>query len=486
MRYVGSGFSRPPSRFHSWLVSELDPLHRRRGTKLNVLAPRGAAKSTWVSFAYPLKAALHEEEAFILLLSDSGEQADKYLESIRLELESNEAILRDYPQAAGVGPVWRQNRLRLRNGVVIESLGTGAKIRGRKNRHQRPTLVISDDLQNNEHILSPTQRERSWEWFVREVSAVGTTDTNYLTVGTGLHREAISCRLRSTAGWRSETFRSIMEWPVRMDVWREWEAILHHWDDPDREATARVFYDTNRAEMDRGAVVLWPERESLYDLMSLRASIGPAAFEAEKQNNPVNPTACEWPDDWFDHAAFWFDEWPTDLVVKTIALDPSKGRDASTGDPSAIVTYGVDVRGLEYVEADVKRRPVDRICEDFVEAVRVGKPEAAVLEANGFQELLAAPLRQAAAKAGVTLPLRLCENMVNKHVRIRRLTQPLAERRMRFKRRSPGTQLLVQQMRDFPVGDHDDGPDALEMARRQAVELVNGRQRKSGTRRVGV
>jgi hypothetical protein len=33
----------------------------------------------------------------------------------------------------------------------------------------------------------------------------------------------------------------------------------------------------------------------------------------------------------------------------------------------------------------------------------------------------------------------------------------------------------VQQLMDFPVGDHDDGPDALEMALRTMIELWNGR-----------
>jgi hypothetical protein len=28
-------------------------------------------------------------------------------------------------------------------------------------------------------------------------------------------------------------------------------------------------------------------------------------------------------------------------------------------------------------------------------------------------------------------------------------------------------------MKDFPVGDHDDGPDALEMALRLMIELFN-------------
>jgi hypothetical protein len=42
----------------------------------------------------------------------------------------------------------------------------------------------------------------------------------------------------------------------------------------------------------------------------------------------------------------------------------------------------------------------------------------------------------------------------------------------RFKSRSPRTALLVQQLRDFPNGSFDDGPDALEMSRRLAIRLV--------------
>jgi len=37
--------------------------------------------------------------------------------------------------------------------------------------------------------------------------------------------------------------------------------------------------------------------------------------------------------------------------------------------------------------------------------------------------------------------------------------------------------LLVEQMRDFPNADHDDGPDALEMAQRLASKLLLDRTR---------
>jgi predicted phage terminase large subunit-like protein len=78
-------------------------------------------------------------------------------------------------------------------------------------------------------------------------------------------------------------------------------------------------------------------------------------------------------------------------------------------------------------------------------------------------------------KLRVHLPVYGLNNQTNKQVRIRRLGPYLAQRKPRFKSRSPGTALLIQQLRDFPVGEHDDGPDALEMALRLMIELWNGR-----------
>jgi hypothetical protein len=58
---------------------------------------------------------------------------------------------------------------------------------------------------------------------------------------------------------------------------------------------------------------------------------------------------------------------------------------------------------------------------------------------------------------------------------------------LRFTSRSPETALLVDQMKDFPVGEHDDGPDALEMAIRLSIELWNGRiEQERLTRRMRV
>jgi hypothetical protein len=70
------------------------------------------------------------------------------------------------------------------------------------------------------------------------------------------------------------------------------------------------------------------------------------------------------------------------------------------------------------------------------------------------------------------LPLWTIDNRVPKLVRIRRLTPSLSIGRMRFKAGSRGAKLLVEQLRDFPCGEHDYGPDALEMAVRLSGLLL--------------
>jgi predicted phage terminase large subunit-like protein len=54
---------------------------------------------------------------------------------------------------------------------------------------------------------------------------------------------------------------------------------------------------------------------------------------------------------------------------------------------------------------------------------------------------------------------------VNKETRIERLGPYFDQRIFRFKR-NKGTERLLAQLREFPLADHDDGPDAMEQATR--------------------
>ena len=188
----------------------------------------------------------------------------------------------------------------------------------------------------------------------------------------------------------------------------------------------------------------------------------------------VNVEGAEFPAEYFgDH--IWFGDWPAQLKLRVLSLDPSKGQSDKWGDYSAFVLLGLTEDGTMWVDADMdNQRPTPRIVSDGLHLFTTWKPAAFVIETNMFQELLGGELMAAgrAHTPPLVLPLWGICNTVKKDVRIRTLGPFLAQRRLRFKANSKGAQRLVQQLRSFPTGDHDDGPDALEMALRMLLELM--------------
>jgi PBSX family phage terminase large subunit len=185
---------------------------------------------------------------------------------------------------------------------------------------------------------------------------------------------------------------------------------------------------------------------------------------------------AEWPPEYFP-PSIWFNDWPIDPTIKTIALDPSKGKEAKSGDYSAFAMLMRTTDGMLYCECDLdQQRTSERIIEDAIEHQRNFVADAFAVETNVFQELLATQLGNVSRQRGIMVPIVPVVNTTKKEVRIRRLGPHLARGGIRF-RNTRGTHLAVQQMRDFPEGEHDDGPDAVEIALRVMIETWNGKHR---------
>ena len=460
---------------HRWLAGELDRFHTERGTKLNVLAPRNSAKSTIAALAYPLREILTKREAYIWIVSDIKSQAHTHLDNIKTELEGNPLLAEVYLDACGKGNLWRDGSIRLRNGGIIESFGTGQRLRGRKRNENRPTLIICDDLQNEQHIFSDPQREKSRNWFHGTLLKAGSGETNIIHLATALHREAIALELLRTPGWCSRRFQAIEQFPKNMPLWQDWESIYTNVSHPNHGADADAFYELHRDAMNEGAVVLWQEQESLYDLMKMRVESGYASFDREKQNVPVNPDVCEFPEKYFDES-IWYQTMSANIVVSALALDPSKGKDSALGDYSAFVYVALGDDGIFYVDAHLERLPIADLAAKGVELYQKYRPTIFGIESNQFQELLCDEFDRQFMHVDRVNPVEVYKimNTSNKGIRIRRLDGYLAMKRLRFCSQTSSCRLLVEQLRSFPIGSHDDGPDALEMALRmvEATESI--------------
>jgi len=462
-----------PADFHADMAGVCGALHTRRGTRHSRIAPRGGAKSTWWTLAYPLRAALEGWEPYTLILSDSSAQADQHLENLKKELEDNGPLRAVYTHESGPGPEWNQSRIRLRNGAVIEALGRGKKVRGRRNRAARPSLIVFDDIQSNEDVISPVLRERAWSWATREVIPAGDENTNFLAVGSALHRDAVAVRLGRLAGWSGRTHRAVHRWPERMDLWAEFERLATNLADDRREETARAFYAARRGDMDRGAAVYWPERFPLVEMMLRRATVGAEAFESEYNGVPGQLEGAEWPGAYFDRPGFLFEEWPEDLVLRLQSLDPSKGA-TDKSDFQAHVMLGLAGDGTLYADAELRREPT--WVERAIDIAAAWGPAELIAEGNNTMGLMgpaAGRVLRDRAESGrpVALTYNETTHVVHKAVRIRVLNDYLRRGQLRV-RNSAGGRMLVEQLRDFPNGDHDDGPDALATAVKRMEELL--------------
>ncbi len=125
----------------------------------------------------------------------------------------------------------------------------------------------------------------------------------------------------------------------------------------------------------------------------------------------------------------------------------------------------------------MERIPLDQIVRKTVVFCDEKQPDFVGIEAEQFQELLVHEFRR---QCGDQFALRwpmygMTTGGVPKVARIRRLSQYVINRELRFKADSPGCRLLVDQLMDFPLADHDDGPDALEMCTRLPQEARRGR-----------
>lgn len=478
--YLAHHFSLPPSPMHVELFGLLADATKRRGASIAVAAPRGHAKSTVVSLAYVLWSVLYGHDAFVWIVSATREQSAQLLKHVKDEIETNPMLAMDFPDS--VGPIvkgerpipWRGSLLQLPGGASLRALSLDQNIRGIKHRQHRPSLIVVDDLESHDQVLSEESRSKLREQFERTLLKAGDTHTNVIVVGTVLHHDSLLARLTTPAtapGWIGRRYRALISEPCRTDLWQRWESVYvaqEEWAGSGGPDAARVFFAAHRATMEEGAKALWPEKDSLEALMEMRAR-NRHSFAAEKQNEPLDPALCVFKEEMFH---FWDNEFADEAALRKHfgqdleivgAWDPSVGSNPTRGDYSAIILLAKH-RPTEVcyvIAADIARRTPPDAIKKIIEHLRLVPAKRISVEDNGFQKMVIEELRIQLGICNMQTYIHRCTNHDNKVARISMLQTAIAQGRIRFSRRHP---LLLEQLRQFPLGKHDDGPDALQMA----------------------
>jgi predicted phage terminase large subunit-like protein len=472
LRYFGEIYfphyvTAPCSELHKYLCNKYSKMIFQAiatgiGDKGADAAPRGNAKSVWMALILPLWAIAFELRWFVFILSNSGSQAEDLIQFIKAELEVNERLAQDFPKICGKGRIWRMKTLITRNNRKIKGVGMGQAFRGVRHGSHRPDLVIGDDCEDDEAVESPERRKKNEKWVMTKIMKIGQKDTIYAFEGTILHYDSLLSNLLKKPGWKGKKFKAVIKYS-ESKLWEKWENIFVDISIGKEEAglAADKFFAAHKIDMLEGIEVLWPEVEDYYYLMKMRISDGPAYFESEKQNEPINPEDAvfleEWLVDWEDG----------DVDLKGIphagACDPSLGKRNKRGDPSAILGGRMKTRILYLDCADIEQRRPDKIMTDILAHHERDLFDKLRMETTQFQEFFARQFEQLAHEKGLTINIDDYTPNTDKDLRIIRLQPWIKNGWIRFKKEHRELKRHLIYYRPKNKGGPDDGPDCLEM-----------------------
>ncbi len=443
-----------PSAFHEDVYRRLPAvLAAGRSVHTVYAAPRGEAKSTLCGNLFPLWCLARKAKHFIILIADASHQAALQLEAIKAELASNPQLRVDVPELVGEGRVWQDGVVVTRTGAKLMAFGSGKRMRGLRHGAHRPDLVVLDDIENDDNVRSPEQRDRVEAWVDKAVLNLGAAGAkmDVVYVGTVLHYDSVLRRKLANPLWHGVVFQAVKRWPDRMDLWDRWEEVLRN----HGEDAADRFHARHQAEMVRGARVSWPAARPIHALMKIRVRVGRHAFDTEFQNDPVSDDSAP-----FAKLGFWVErrrDW-----VFFGAVDPSLGRLNRSRDPSAILVGGFDKATgvLDVVHAEIRRVVPDLLIERIIALQLEFRCVRWAVEAVQFQEFLASEVVRRSAARQIPVPVVPVKPHADKALRIESLQPHVANGLIRVHQ---DHRTLIDQLRHWPKADHDDGPDALHM-----------------------
>jgi predicted phage terminase large subunit-like protein len=239
---------------------------------LIILAFRGSGKTTIMTTALPLWAIMGSMQTkFIVIVSQTQAQAQLHLKGIRMMLEADNLIRKDFGDLKYESDEWGNASILLpKYGAKIMAVSREQAIRGMHHGPHRPGLVISDDVEDITSVRTPEGRAATYKWYTSEILAIGDhRTTKYVTIGNLLHEDSLLMRLIQSfkSGKQKGTFRMYPivkrgkpAWKGMFPTMREVQALKSHIGDRvswEREFNLKVVSDEEQ--------VITPDMLRYYD-----------------------------------------------------------------------------------------------------------------------------------------------------------------------------------------------------------------------------
>ena len=278
--------------------------------KLNIVEPRGLAKSTICDKTLAIWLHCYKKSKFTLLGAKTAYDAEQFLNSIKKEFLENELIKDVFgnlidlkgkkPNSKDYYKV-NSGEIEFTNDTYIRAVGSTTSVRGANWGGVRPTVVIADDYQSEVDVITEDAREKKWNRWCKEVEEVGDTAvfrkgkkvkaaTKFVSIGTVLHIDCLISKLSRNRDYHTIINRAVLledgqtiDDIFESDLWLECKKIYFDDKIEDPQIQARKFYEKHIDEMKYP--LLWEEKWDFFSDIAVKYWTNRKSFMSEKMND---------------------------------------------------------------------------------------------------------------------------------------------------------------------------------------------------------
>jgi predicted phage terminase large subunit-like protein len=413
-----------------------------------IAAPRRHAKSTAITYEFALASLLFREASFLVIVSDTETQANLFLGDIKQQLIENDDLISLFGVKKFVKLAETDIIVEMDDGHRFRVMTRGAeqKVRGLKWESKRPDLIICDDLENEEIVLSKDRRDKFKRWFNAALLQCKANHGKVIIVGTILHMDSLLEGLMPVSTASSTISEDLKVWSTKK-VGR-WHSVKY------------------RAHNEDFSKILWRDQWSEEKLRSERQDYInqgiPDAYSQEFLNYPIDESSAYFKrDDLLPLKPEDIEEVESERVQYYSAADFAIST-SERSDFTVISTVAVTSTG-DLLVVDIRRGRWDssEIIEQMFSVQKRYKPELFVVEQGAIQKAIGPFLNREMQVRGIYLNLYPMVPTKDKLTRARSLQARLRAGGMRFDKERFWYDTLEDEMARFPKDRHDDQVDSL-------------------------
>lgn len=414
-----------------------------------IAAPRGHAKSTAITHAYVLASILFRDKDFVLIVSDTYEQAVLFLKDIASELRENEDLVTLFE----IDTVFEKDAendiiVKFRDGKKFRLMAKGSeqKVRGLKWDGKRPNLIVCDDLENDEIVMNEERRAKFKQWFLNALLPCRSDTGVVRIVGTILHMDSLLENLMPPMYDRKYT--------VNED--------LKSYSSNNRSAWRSFRYRAHSALNDFSHILWeskWPESRLRQERQKYLDAGTSEGYSQEYLNYPIDESKSFFKKDDFKPMTKNNEE---SFKHYYVAVDPAITEN-DRSNYSVFIVGGVDEDGVLHIEHIVRERMDSmEIVETFFTLQKRYDPDLFIIEAGAIEKSLGPFLYAEMLKPGRT-PLNI-ETKVpskDKEFRARSIQARMRAGGCRFAKGADWFPEFELECLQFPRSKYDDQVDAF-------------------------